>query len=228
MLVYAGAGWLSLRVESWTTLTRTCQDRDRRCWEATSSVSDREASLCGMDPLTPISINHAADDRLHLARDMILNGRHCTLRVTVVNADDVDVEFRAKDEHENVAGLLAGTVRTADLLTVAKAITSMLGATAVALGQAVPNNRLDLESIREIYPNAYEPWSADEEARLIQRCQEGATMLELRSEFGRNARGIEARIKLHGLPKPRTSTTTSSNEEYAESDVEPAGYEDFA
>ncbi|MDH6630386.1 transposase-like protein/DNA-binding XRE family transcriptional regulator [Streptomyces sp. LBL] len=47
---------------------------------------------------------------------------------------------------------------------------------------------------RKVYPNAYEPWSAEDERRLAERCAQGASLTELSREFGRNEGGIASRL----------------------------------
>ncbi|MCC9711652.1 helix-turn-helix domain-containing protein [Streptomyces sp. MNU76] len=47
---------------------------------------------------------------------------------------------------------------------------------------------------RRIHPNAYQPWSAEDEQRLAERCAQGASLAELSREFGRNEGGIASRL----------------------------------
>lgn len=56
-----------------------------------------------------------------------------------------------------------------------------------------------VEELRKQYPNAYTPWTADDDARLVARFQDGATIPDLMREFGRQRGGITARLGKHGL-----------------------------
>ncbi|MFF5372828.1 hypothetical protein [Streptomyces sp. NPDC013187] len=47
---------------------------------------------------------------------------------------------------------------------------------------------------RKTHPNAYEPWSAEDDQRLAERCAQGASLAELAQEFGRNKGGIASRL----------------------------------
>ncbi|WP_438453357.1 hypothetical protein [Streptomyces asiaticus] len=51
-----------------------------------------------------------------------------------------------------------------------------------------------VEEKRKIHPNAYKPWSAEDEQRLAERCAQGASLAELAREFGRNQGGIASRL----------------------------------
>src|SRR5262245_7996990 len=52
-----------------------------------------------------------------------------------------------------------------------------------------------LDEIRRTYPNAYKPWTAEQEEALASRYGEGATITELAGELGRQPGGIEARLE---------------------------------
>ena len=51
-----------------------------------------------------------------------------------------------------------------------------------------------VEEKRKVHPNAYAPWSAEEEQYLAERCAQGASLAELAREFGRNQGGIASRL----------------------------------
>jgi len=57
-------------------------------------------------------------------------------------------------------------------------------------------------SVREIqktHPQAYEPWTEDDDARLIAECRSGKTIEELMELFGRQRGGIDSRLRKLGL-----------------------------
>jgi hypothetical protein len=52
-----------------------------------------------------------------------------------------------------------------------------------------------LDEIRRAHPNAYLPWTQEQEELLAARHAEGATVAELAEELGRQPGGIEARLE---------------------------------
>lgn len=163
---------------------------------------------------------------METVRDMLINGCRCKLRVTAMS-EMVEVSFDAINDQGQTVGLVSGTLRRADLLTVTKAISSTVGGVAVALGLATPQSNRDVDEVRKDYPNAFEPWTADDDRHLIRRFREGASMADLCSEFGRNVGGISSRLKLHNLVPPKPTQSRSCNEDYAEPPSELSG-EDWA
>lgn len=63
-----------------------------------------------------------------------------------------------------------------------------------------------LEEIRKRYPNAYRPWTAEQESLLVARHAEGASLAELAEEIGRQPGGIEARLERLGLIEGERTT----------------------
>ena len=54
---------------------------------------------------------------------------------------------------------------------------------------------------RQEYPNAYNPWSEEDDKALAWMCCHGATIEGLAAHFGRKPGGIKSRIKKLGLEK---------------------------
>jgi hypothetical protein len=52
-----------------------------------------------------------------------------------------------------------------------------------------------VEDKRKSYPNAYAPWSGEDDQLLAERCAQGVPLDGLSREFGRNKGGIAARLK---------------------------------
>ena len=50
--------------------------------------------------------------------------------------------------------------------------------------------------VQNTYPNAYQPWTPNDDEKLIQLFQEGKTIKELSDIFGRKQGGIRSRLKL--------------------------------
>ncbi len=59
-----------------------------------------------------------------------------------------------------------------------------------------------LEKMRQKHPNAYKPWSADDDARLTELFRGNATVSTLVTEFGRQKGAINARLVRLGLVEP--------------------------
>lgn len=69
-----------------------------------------------------------------------------------------------------------------------------------------------LDEIRRLYPNAYLPWTEEQEAVLTSRFAAGATVEELAQELGRQPGGIEARLdKLELLDSGRVPRQRSGD-----------------
>jgi len=73
-------------------------------------------------------------------------------------------------------------------------VASLSGSAAVALGLATATLRPYLEEVRRRHPNAYAPWTADEEARLIERYQAGVSIGDMAQEFGRRPGALNSRL----------------------------------
>ena len=56
------------------------------------------------------------------------------------------------------------------------------------------------EEVRKEYPNAYEPWTEEDEALLGELFQQGHQVEELMVHFKRNRGGIERRLEKLGMP----------------------------
>ncbi len=77
------------------------------------------------------------------------------------------------------------------------------------LSKKATNNRLEeksspqktysIKEIQKTYPCAYESWTKEEDERLKQSYEEGATINDLVMEFQRKPGGIRSRIKKLGL-----------------------------
>jgi hypothetical protein len=157
------------------------------------------------------------DDRLNITRDMMINDRRCTLRITVADGT-ARVTFDATDTDEIAVGSLRGTIALDDLVPVTKAISATLGSAAKALGLTKSKYAAELDEVRSSHPRAGLPWSADEDARLIERYRGSASLLELSNEFERNIGGVASRLKLHGfrLPSRRDHNDDDANLDYAD------------
>jgi hypothetical protein len=67
------------------------------------------------------------------------------------------------------------------------------------IDEAGPRGKSSLEELKEIYPNAYEPWTAEDDKKLTALFRKGKTTADLTKIFGRQPGAIEARINKLGL-----------------------------
>ncbi|MEU9211800.1 hypothetical protein AB0D27_28670 [Streptomyces sp. NPDC048415] len=51
-----------------------------------------------------------------------------------------------------------------------------------------------MEDKRKAHPNAYMPWTEQDEQDLAARCAQGASLAQLAREFGRNEGAIASRL----------------------------------
>jgi hypothetical protein len=59
-----------------------------------------------------------------------------------------------------------------------------------------------LDKLREKHPNAYRPWTKDDDAKLSQMFEEGQSVASLVKTFGRQRGSINARLIKLGLVEP--------------------------
>jgi len=65
--------------------------------------------------------------------------------------------------------------------------------------KAAAGEKSKLDTIRQTYPNAYRPWSEDDDEDLTRRFEDGEKMKDLAKAFGRQAGSIRARLIKLGL-----------------------------
>ena len=56
-----------------------------------------------------------------------------------------------------------------------------------------------IEEVRKEHPNAYQPWTKEDEELLVALFNDGKTVIELSKSFQRNEGGIKARLEKLGL-----------------------------
>jgi len=59
-----------------------------------------------------------------------------------------------------------------------------------------------VEEKRQTHPNAYKPWTREDDEHLADRCAEGASLADLSAEFGRNLGAIASRLIKIGAAGP--------------------------
>ena len=66
---------------------------------------------------------------------------------------------------------------------------------ALALLDIVPSKTANhIDAARSLYPNAYQPWSSSDDAALVRKVRNGATVESLSKDFGRQPSAIKSRI----------------------------------
>jgi hypothetical protein len=117
----------------------------------------------------------------------------------------IDLAVVACDREGRVVGELSGGISPADL----PAVTDVLTATLAGLVALHPEHRVPARPPgRERRPNHGARWTADDDARLIERYRQGAADRDLMAEFGRSRGGIRARLEhlgvlpVDGTPQP--------------------------
>lgn len=71
-----------------------------------------------------------------------------------------------------------------------------------AAGAEIPDKKYSVTSIRAEHPNAYRPWSKEEDAELAERHKSGEKTSALAKVFGRKPGSIRSRLAKLGLVKP--------------------------
>ena len=116
--------------------------------------------------------------------------------VDIADTDDdrLAVTVVGSDADGQIIAELTGVVPATDLPALARRL---------ARGQG-PG--LDLARIRQKYPNAYQPWTAVADRRLMEAYTNGRSVAELAEEFGRHRNAIRTRLVKHGIdpdgPRP--------------------------
>ena len=77
-----------------------------------------------------------------------------------------------------------------------------LGGTSMRAGVVAKDGSLGPLEKRKTHPNAYKPWTDQEEEDLAARCAQGVLLAELAQEFGRNKGAIASRLMKIGAVGP--------------------------
>jgi hypothetical protein len=74
-----------------------------------------------------------------------------------------------------------------------------------------PQDREEMiREARKKYPNAFEPWTEEDEKTLTERFRAGRSFEEIASEFGRNENAIRKRLEKLGLIEKKTKEKASA------------------
>jgi ATP-dependent DNA helicase PIF1 len=120
-------------------------------------------------------------------------------------AFEVHPEVLAKDELFRDASIDAsevfGKLDQKELATMHNNFITASGGTVekVTVEDAKPGVESKLDELRKKFPNAYRPWSDEDDEKLKELFEGGSTPTELQKEFGRQRGSIHARLVKLGL-----------------------------
>jgi len=108
------------------------------------------------------------------------------------------------DGRQNDPPVLAGLAQAEALLAVAAAISSLAAAITPQPASAPgPDREHWLAGIRDQYPSAYKPWTADADNALLRAHRDGQDPAGLAEALGRQPSAIRSRLRLLTMQDPR-------------------------
>ena len=122
----------------------------------------------------------------HLTIDRHLTVGDTQFLITASGTRRIDLAVVACDREGRVVSEISGGISPTDLPSVADVVTATL-AGLVALHTGTPGRH-------GRHLNHGHRWTAEDDARLIERHRQGATQKELMTEFGRSRGGIRSRL----------------------------------
>jgi hypothetical protein len=108
--------------------------------------------------------------------------------------DPIDIALAGRDPDGTVVSTVSAEIRPADLVAVADLVTTTLAGLVAVHGP---------QPARRPPGNRGARWTAEDDARLVERFRAGDGTTVLMAEFGRSRGGIQARLEHLGqLPEP--------------------------
>ncbi len=137
-------------------------------------------------------------DQIEVTRSMISQGQVFRLRLQRVDDTAVTVDLQIGEVNQP-SGRLQGQLGIADMVPAARALTSLLGGAAAILGRAAgstsTSERIErIERIRQKYPNAYTPWTAENDGKLLELHHAKVSVVDMARHFGRKPTAITSRL----------------------------------
>ena|SRR5437588_4383478 len=133
-------------------------------------------------------------------RSVIAEGRTFRLHLSQTAGSTVTVNLWIDDGDQPVSQL-QGSLRLSDVRPASRVLASLLSGAASVLGkQTSATERID--RLREKYPNAYLPWTAEDDRRLRELHQQAVGIAELARTFGRQPSAIRSRLEKVLPPRP--------------------------
>jgi hypothetical protein len=142
---------------------------------------------------------------MEITRESTANGRRLIATATD-DAGRLQLTVLASDDQGVRVGSLQADFDTRDAPAAAELMSAVLGSATGTARAGRRRGRKDhwIDDVRRRHPNAYRPWTDDDDGRLTERYRAGSTVQELIGEFGRNRGGIQARLELLGLLADRS------------------------
>lgn len=138
-------------------------------------------------------------DEMTFEREVIAGGR--VYQVTATALADGRTAFCLRSGESGAIELneLSGIIAREDLVMVACAFKPELAAIAAWHGIFLEGNDRSLATRRRTHPNAYAPWTKEQEIILARLHESGVPIREIAKELGRQPGAITARLEKLGL-----------------------------
>jgi len=138
-------------------------------------------------------------DEMTFEREVIAGGR--VYQVTATALTDGRTAFCLRSGESGAIELneISGTIAREDLVMVACAFKPEIAAIAAWHGIFIEDNPSSLARRRQRYPNAYAPWTEDQEKVLADLFKAGVHPRQIAQELGRQPGAITARLEKLGL-----------------------------
>ncbi len=210
-LVATRGGTLEASPEEWRiddgprTLAKIVQVPLRLAWAITvhkSQGMSLDSAVMDLSAAFEYGQGYVALSRVRSLSGLYLSGfneRALQVHPTILERD---AEF--KEASAQVAAAF-GKMEKPELETLQKQFVSAIGGKEpreVQAAKASGEGMSKLEKMRLKHPNAYRPWSADDDARLTEMFRDEASVSALVKAFGRQRGAINARLVRLGLVEP--------------------------
>jgi hypothetical protein len=139
-------------------------------------------------------------------RTKAVGSRIFTATASTLSSGNVAIELLVHDGGGRELGRLTGRLPAQDLRPAGKSVSALLSALAVAADQMTAPRKATgnqwIEEIRRTYPNAYQPWTDEDDQRLSSLYADRVPIKELSTTFGRQPSAINSRLRHLGLVVP--------------------------
>lgn len=150
---------------------------------------------------------HPAPQRIELHHEARVNDCAYDIYLCTTRDGRLDLSLVGCNGDGEVVGKLTGTLPPGDLSTIVPMLTSVLAGVGTAMA-ATDSRTYRVSEIRQRYPNAYCPWTPDDDQDLIRRYRSGESIEQLSNAFGRGTGAIVSRLAKHGeTPNPYLQTS---------------------
>jgi hypothetical protein len=139
---------------------------------------------------------------IEITRSTIAEGQPFRLHLRQAESETVTIDLVVGGPDQPV-GQLHGQLRLSDVGPASRMLASLLGGVAATFGEppTVTPAQERIDRLREKHPNAYLPWTAEDDRRLRDLHQREVSIAELASTFGRQPSAIKSRLAKVLLPE---------------------------